>query len=304
MGLFSNKKKLCPLCGGPTPRLLATKVENMPLCKDCADKIDLPSGALERMSLEDLRQYMAFYDQNQWARLTFTETYRYSFGFLSDVLVLDGQHRLLRLKGYDGALVLEAQHLAAFRITEDERVLFEGKSGVLTCHPSTVPERVQALAPAIERFNIRHEEYERMEEMERHMGRRDDRPLPPEPAFDTAAPLHQFHVELTLNHPYWKSFRAKVNAPDFSKFHPSAADYLREYEEKAEELHKLAANLLHIMDPNGREQHPDTVQAAQTSAAAPVADAVAEIQRYKGLLDAGVITEAEFTAKKRQLMGI
>ena len=58
------------------------------------------------------------------------------------------------------------------------------------------------------------------------------------------------------------------------------------------------------MDPNGREQHPDTVQAAQTSAAAPAADAVAEIQRYKGLLDAGVITEAEFTAKKRQLMGI
>ena len=35
MGLFSNKKKLCPLCGGPTPRLLATKVEDMPLCKDC-----------------------------------------------------------------------------------------------------------------------------------------------------------------------------------------------------------------------------------------------------------------------------
>ena len=134
MGLFSNKKKLCPLCGGPTPRLLATKVEDMPLCKDCADKIDLPSGALERMSLEDLRQYMVFYDQNQRARLTFTETYRYSFGFLSDVLVLDGQHRLLRLKGYDGALVLEAQHLAAFRITEDERVLFEGKSGLPSQH--------------------------------------------------------------------------------------------------------------------------------------------------------------------------
>ena len=54
MGLFSNKKKLCPLCGGPTPRLLATKVEDMPLCKDCADKIDLPSGAKggEKMDLD------------------------------------------------------------------------------------------------------------------------------------------------------------------------------------------------------------------------------------------------------------
>ena len=105
MGLFSNKKKLCPLCGGPTPRLLATKVEDMPLCKDCADKIDLPSGALERMSLEDLRQYMAFYDQNQRARLTFTETYRYSFGFLSDVLVLDGQHQraVITLQPHSGS---------------------------------------------------------------------------------------------------------------------------------------------------------------------------------------------------------
>ena len=34
MGLFSNNKKLCPLCGAPTPRLLPTKVEDMPLCKE------------------------------------------------------------------------------------------------------------------------------------------------------------------------------------------------------------------------------------------------------------------------------
>ncbi len=38
MGLFSNNKKLCPLCGAPTPRLLSTKVEGMPLCKECAAK--------------------------------------------------------------------------------------------------------------------------------------------------------------------------------------------------------------------------------------------------------------------------
>ena len=31
MGLFSNNKKLCPICGSPTPRLLPTKVEDMPL---------------------------------------------------------------------------------------------------------------------------------------------------------------------------------------------------------------------------------------------------------------------------------
>ena len=44
MGLFSNNKKLCPICGSPTPRFLATKFENEAICKDCDNKIDLPDG--------------------------------------------------------------------------------------------------------------------------------------------------------------------------------------------------------------------------------------------------------------------
>ena len=32
MGLFTNKKKGCPFCGAPTPRLFPTKVEKMPIC--------------------------------------------------------------------------------------------------------------------------------------------------------------------------------------------------------------------------------------------------------------------------------
>ena len=82
MGLFSNNKKPCPLCGSPTPRLLATKVEDMPLCKECAGKIDLPDGALDRMTLAQLEQYMAFYEENAALRETFSEDYRYGFGLL------------------------------------------------------------------------------------------------------------------------------------------------------------------------------------------------------------------------------
>ena len=51
MGLFSNNKKLCPICGSPTPRLLATVVDDQPLCKACAAKIDLPDGSLANMSI-------------------------------------------------------------------------------------------------------------------------------------------------------------------------------------------------------------------------------------------------------------
>ena len=33
-------------------------------------------------------------------------------------------------------------------------------------------------------------------------------------------------------------------------------------------------------------------------------DTIEQLQKYKGLLDAGVITEEEFAAKKKQLLGI
>ena len=57
MGLFTNNKKLCPVCGKPTPRFLAASVEDKPLCKECAAKIDLPNGALEKMTLDSFIKY-------------------------------------------------------------------------------------------------------------------------------------------------------------------------------------------------------------------------------------------------------
>lgn len=63
-----------------------------------------------------------------------------------------------------------------------------------------------------------------------------------------------------------------------------------------------------MMAPNAGETHIGSAnppQATQSiAAAAAPADAVNEIQRYKALLDAGVLTEEEFAAKKRQLLGI
>ena len=57
MGLFSNNKKPCPICGNATPRLLPTKVEGVPICKECDKKIDLPNGVLDSMTLDDFRRY-------------------------------------------------------------------------------------------------------------------------------------------------------------------------------------------------------------------------------------------------------
>ena len=303
MGLFSNNKKLCPLCGAPTPRLLPTKVEDMPLCKECAAKIDLPGGTLDTMRVADLETYMACYEENKPLRDTFTETMRRSF-------------------------VFGPENLKSFRITEDGRPLFEARDGVLYCHYSDVPDRVTAMQPAIDRFYMDVHDYERMEEMDRRMHRDDDdhRPVRFRPTFDMKEPVEKFAVELTLAHPYWHSFREEIGAPDFDSYNPSAAEYLNEYEDDVNGLHELAAALLHIMDASGTEQWDEDPYAASASAAAadsasvaaaaaaaavaavqqsaaPV-DTVAEIQKYKALLDAGVLTEEEFAAKKKQLLGI
>ena len=68
----------------------------------------------------------------------------------------------------------------------------------------------------------------------------------------------------------------------------------------------MASKLMRMMDPNAGEIHLNSSAAVQTAQSGPAvpADAVNEIQRYKALLDAGVLTEEEFVAKKRQLLGI
>ena len=68
---------------------------------------------------------------------------------------------------------------------------------------------------------------------------------------------------------------------------------------------------MHMMDPSAGETQVGgaaaavaTAQSAAQAVPTVPTDAVAEIQKYKALLDAGVLTEEEFTAKKRQLLGI
>ena len=70
-----------------------------------------------------------------------------------------------------------------------------------------------------------------------------------------------------------------------------------------EALRELASRLQHIINPDAPQRREDDPQPA-AAAPAPAADPVAEIQRYKLLFDAGVLTEEEFAAKKKQLLGI
>ena len=81
--------------------------------------------------------------------------------------------------------------------------------------------------------------------------------------------------------------------------------FLHKYDEKVNELHTLARNLMQFIAPGAPET--GAASAAQTAAPAQAggtSSTVEELKQYKALLDVGVLTEEEFAAKKRQLLGI
>ena len=313
MGLFSNKKKLCPVCGEPTPRFLPTKVEGTPICKECDKKIYLPDGKLEQMTLDEFLQYMNFYEENGSLRDHFTATYEYLFALSSKGIILDMSNGWFRFKNLPSALVFEAPHMKSFRIFEDENLLFESQENALRCYKSNVPQQIRGMASEIEEFRIQRQRYELMQELEdRHeeeaerRGEEYQRRYISKPSFSGQDPLGSFYVELTLEHSYWKEFREEVCGPRFDWDYPSVDGYLCDYENAAEKLHELAINLMQFICPGAQEIHDVDLTPSETRQATASAgmSAIEEIKQYKELLDAGIITEEEFTMKKRQLLGL
>lgn len=332
MGLFSNNKVLCPICGGPTPRLFPTTVEGTPICKECKKKIYLPDGALDGMSMEDFRQYMNYYQENQALRDAFEETYLFEFHDWGQCIQMDTLKRLFRLGRSGDGLVMEASCIKDFRILEDDSVLFEYSPEGLKCYETDTVKRVEDMAPLIAQFRMEMQQYEHMRRMEEHMDQmmkergeentsRSSFSYMSRPDFDQKPLIKGFEAELTLEHPYWSgTYRWHFATPTFCSYDPSITGYLREYNADVEKLHVFASNLVCLMNPDllGKEIQigapagaSGMAKAAGTAGVADAAgtagagtDAVDEIRRYKELMDSGIITEEEFAAKKRQLLGI
>ena len=175
--------------------------------------------------------------------------------------------------------------MKSFRVLEDSRVLFEGTPSGLKWYESNVYEKANAMSSAITQFEMRLRDYEWQERMDRDQD--DNEKIHRfRPTFDMPNPFKNFYVELTLDHPYWKSFRGKLGAPSFDRNYPSVDGYLS----------------MNPSAPEIREEIGKTKTVA--SQIIPPVSGADEIQKYKALLDSGAITEEEFAAKKKQLLGI
>jgi hypothetical protein len=72
-------------------------------------------------------------------------------------------------------------------------------------------------------------------------------------------------------------------------------------------MEKLVAALRTVAFPGATEQYagPGMVEmGAVHTTMAPPADAIEEIKKYKALMEDGILSQQEFEAKKKQLLGI
>ena len=151
-----------------------------------------------------------------------------------------------------------------------------------------------------------------MEQLSRSANNDYNRSNPPPPPhrtyIDIPEPLSKFHVEIRVKHPYFGALFAELDGPKFNNDFPNVNDYINEYTNSAQLMEQLAMLLMEIAFPGTPLQDMGNgnvavvnIQPAAGSSAIVVAD---EIQKYKALMDQGLITEEEFAAKKRQLLGI
>ena len=305
MGLFSSNKKTCPICGGATPKLFATKIGGLPLCKECANKAHLPEEIFLHMTMDDFRQYLDLYEANQPLRDMFTETNRFSFGIFGGSVLVDTKHKLLRLKDDKYAWVFEASQLLSFCVLEDGMPLFEGSKTSFKSYPSEVPGRLNDLASQITKMMMNQRALEVLDKVHDKVTEGDNKSNHnSEPYIEFPTPFQYFQMEFQLDHPYWTTFMKQEEGPILNRQRPNIEEYRRTYTERVEEFRIFANCLMQLLNTNTKEMQGSGVASVQAQQTASADDVAKEIQKYKALFDAGMITEEEFTAKKRQILGI
>ena len=104
--------------------------------------------------------------------------------------------------------------------------------------------------------------------------------------------------------PSGRKFTAFLCGLGFFWYEQKAESILLTLLYKVNALHTLARNLMQLIAPGAPETGAGAAQTAAPAQTGGAPNAVEELKQYKSLLNAGVITEEEFAAKKRQLLGI
>lgn len=317
MGLFDKKE--CAICGGKVKGLFPWQVDGQYICNSCYGITHIQQEILDGMSLEDYKKYRVFREENQKLKEKFGTTKRFDLSLVTNKLVMDEEDGLFCMSVDLSTTIFEASQMEGFTIFEDENPIFEGGTDGLKQYPSFVTDRVMQLTPMCRRICAEN-------------AHRD--PKAPAPFYDVPEPFKKFIIEIYMkDHPYWQVVKAEMDGPIFSNDRPDVNNYLTSYHVDVKQMTELAHALMGLMENAEKAEKPAPVEepapapieepapapveepaSAPTEEPAPAAspapsvlgdsETILEIKRYKELMDQGIITEEEFTAKKRQLMGI
>lgn len=310
MGLFNKKDKgPCAICGGKLP-MFPYNIDGQQVCNQCYGDVNLPKEIMENITLEGFKEYMTFREENAALKQRFQTTRQVDFGWFDDKFLFDTDNRLLCMDKKLRKPIFEGRQITSFEIREDQAPLFSGSTEGLVRYTSTVPERVMAMAPQIDQLKIQAEMRREMERMLEHRkqenGNTGTYSLP---TVNVPVVFQKFIVEIHFEHPYWPFFTADKGAPEFSSTEPDVNNYLKQYNEDFQLMEELAKALMEVAFPGAPERTVASAGAAVANSSGVSAPGVAvgvleEVQRLKELMDKGIITEEEFTAKKRKLLDI
>lgn len=301
MGLF-DKRPPCTICGGKVKGLLPWKIEGNYICDDCHGVIDAQDG--NNFTMEQFLKYRDFREQNQALREQFRVDETVEFGFLSEKFVFDYEHGLFCMDKNLNKTIFHGSELKSFMISEDGAPLLEGSAKGYIHHTSRVPQRIDELLPQVNQMLMQRQ---MQESLERLANRDNENRTTSYASIDIPEPFKKFYIKLYFEHPYWKLYEFDRTGPVLLGDLPDLNQYRIEYNESVQHLETLANALARVagFPQENKAAAPGQAVAADAAvAAAQPMDAVAEIKKYKDLLDSGIITEEEFAAKKKQLMGI
>lgn len=299
MGLFT-KKEPCAICGGKVKGLLPWKIEGQYVCDSCHGVVDVQKDK-EDMTMEQFRQYRAFREENQALKDQFTISQKVDFGAFDTKLVFDFDHRLFCMDQHLGKTVFRGGEIRSFVIQEDGAPIFEGGPQGLVRYESVVPGHLTMMAPQLNQILMQKQLEDQL-----NVGRDPDhRPAPR--FYDIPEPFKKFQVSIYVNHPYWSLLECDRSGPTFDNDYPDVNDYMNRYQEGYWLMENLAQCLMTVAFPDAPAEGAQQGAQQETqpaAAAAPAQDAVSQLKQYKQLLDDGVITQTDFDAKKKQLMGL
>jgi len=265
-GIFSNKKKPCPICGEATPRLLATKIaDDTPLCSDCGIKISMENSYVSKLSVEGLKEHLAMREENKSClENVFHPTRSIPIGFTK--LNIDEANKMFTIPLHmcgdvNNPPIFKFEELTSYELHDDHGLIECFHRGDATPQLTSI-----AYAPAFH-FTDRF---------------RDDDDKPQDIS-------RGFKLKLFLSNPCWDQVESNAGSV-VAREHRFQLEYI----EHIGKLRMVTASLVAILGV-------DAAGDAEQSSAESIAQ---DIMKFKELLDGGIITQEEFNAKKKQLLGI